>query len=45
MTLEYLNKQRDVHGTNLQAQRHTATAEERRIVASLRQGEEFEVQP
>jgi hypothetical protein len=45
MTLEYLNKQRDVHGTNLQAQRYTATAEERRIVASLRQGDEFEVQP
>jgi hypothetical protein len=45
MTLEYLNKQRDAHGLNLQAQRNTATAEERRIVTALRQGEEFEVQP
>jgi hypothetical protein len=45
MTLEYLNKSRDVHGRNLNAQRATASAAERRAVQALNRGEEFEVQP
>lgn len=45
MTIAYLNKDRDVHGRNLRADRQRASARDRQIYDAVNQGEAHDIQP